>query len=274
MTGRAPNGGYPDNHNHFLLAGDIGAMVAAAETAGISDLVFSEHNFHLDEAREAIPYLARRWTPEGPPLPTGEYVEQVRTAAASASVNVLLGLEVDVRPEDPAFERASDAFTATRDDWDVVLGSVHTLSDDVSVQDESIAMGPGEAWADYMERLVLAASSHRFDVISHPIRLGNSVPGIPDVIPGLLEDLAHVAAREHVALEVNGSDLRRRPDLVHVLLDALAKHDAPVSLGSDAHLPRSVGGVRGVIPMLRARGIARVARFERRQMELVPLPGD
>jgi histidinol phosphatase-like PHP family hydrolase len=125
-----------------------------------------------------------------------------------------------------------------------------------------------------MERLVLAASSHRFDVISHPIRLGNSVPGIPDVIPGLLEDLAHVAAREHVALEVNGSDLRRRPDLVHVLLDALAKHDAPVSLGSDAHLPRSVGGVRGVIPMLRARGIARVARFERRQMELVPLPGD
>ena len=26
----------------------------------------------------------------------------------------------------------------------------------------------------------------------------------------------------------------------------------------------------GVIPMLRARGIERVARFERRQMELVP----
>ena len=109
MTGRAANGGYPDNHNHFLLAGDIDAMVAAAERAGISDLVFCEHNFHLDEAREAIPYLAARWTPEGPPLPIGEYVEKVRAAGEGASVNVLLGLEMDVRPEDPAFERASDS---------------------------------------------------------------------------------------------------------------------------------------------------------------------
>ncbi len=183
---------------------------------------------------------------------------------------MLLGIEVDVRPEDPAFERASDAFTATRDDWDVVLGSVHTLSDDVSVQEETIAMGPDAAWADYMERLVIAARSHRFDVISHPVRLGNSVQGIPDAVPGLLADLARVAAREQVALEVNGSDLRRRPDLIEVYVDALAAAGTPVSLGSDAHLPRSVGGVRGVIPMLRARGIERVARFERRQMELVP----
>jgi histidinol phosphatase-like PHP family hydrolase len=265
-------GGYPDNHNHFLLAGDIDAMVAAAEQAGISDLVFSEHNFHLDEAREAIPYLAERWTPEGPPLPIGAYVEQVRAAGEGASVNVLLGLEMDVRPEDPDFERASDAFTATRDDWDVVLGSVHTLSDDISVQDESISMTPDEAWADYLERVVIAARSHRFDVISHPVRLGNSIPGIPDAVPGLLSGLAGVAAQERVAIEVNGSDLRRRPDLVEVLLDALAQHDVAVSLGSDAHLPRSVGGVRGVIPMLHTRGIHRVARFERRQMELVPLP--
>jgi histidinol phosphatase-like PHP family hydrolase len=264
--------GYPDNHNHFLLAGDIGAMVAAAERAGIADLVFSEHNFHLDEVRDAIPYLVERWTPEGPPLPMAEYVEQVRAADAEATVNVLLGLEVDVRPEDPDFERASDAATATRDDWDVVLGSVHTLSDDISVQDEDIAMSPDTAWADYMERLIVAASSHRFDVISHPIRLGTSVPGIPDAVPGLLEDLVRVAARENVALELNGSDLRRRPDLIALYVDALTKHRAPISLGSDAHLPRSVGSIRGVIPLLRERGIERIARFRRRQMELVPLP--
>jgi histidinol phosphatase-like PHP family hydrolase len=133
-------------------------------------------------------------------------------------------------------------------------------------------MGPDEAWADYMERLVIATSSHRFDVISHPIRLGNSVPGIPAAVPGLLGELARVAAREQVALEVNGSDLRRRPDLIDVYVDALATHGAPVSLGSDAHLPRSVGGVRGVIPLLRERGITRIARFDQRQMELVPLP--
>ena len=270
----APARGYPDNHNHFVMAGDIGAMVAAAEAAGLSDIVFSEHNFHLHEARAAIPYLAARWTPEGPPLSVGEYVGAVREAGARASVNVLLGLEVDVRPEDPQFEAASDAFTATRDDWDVVLGSVHTMSDDVSVQDEPVAMSPDEAWADYLGRVKVAAASGRFDIISHPIRLGFSVPGIPDAVPGMLGELADIAAGAGVALEVNGSDLRRRPDLVELLVDVLARHEAPISLGSDAHLPGAVGFVRGVVPMLRARGVERIARVARRTLALVPLPAD
>ncbi|HEY1480116.1 MAG TPA: PHP domain-containing protein [Gaiellales bacterium] len=264
--------GYPDNHNHFVMAGDIDAMIAAAERAELSEIVFSEHNFHLDEAREAIPYLAARWTPEGPPLPIARYVETVREAGERAKVGVLLGLEMDVRPEDPAFERASDAFTATRDDWDVVLGSVHTLSDDVSVQDEGITMSPDDAWEDYLGRVMVAARSGRFDIISHPIRLGFSVPGIPEAVPELLAQVATIAAESGVALELNGSDLRRRPDLIEVLVDVLARHDAPISLGSDAHLPHSVGYVRAVVPMLRARGVTRIARIRQRTLELVPLP--
>jgi histidinol-phosphatase (PHP family) len=267
-----PPRGYPDNHNHFLMAGDIDAMVAAAERAELSDIVFSEHNFHLDEAREAIPYLAARWTPEGPPLPLARYVEEVRAAGERSRVRVLLGLEVDVRPEDEAFERATDAFTARRDDWDVVLGSVHTMSDDVSVQDEPVAMSPDDAWADYLARVTVAAGSGRFDVISHPVRLGYSVPGIPAAVPSLLAGVARVAASEGVAVEVNGADLGRRPDLVGLLVEILAEHDAPISLGSDAHLPNSVGRARGVLPLLRERGVKRIARFERRRLELVPLP--
>ena len=263
---------YPDNHNHYLMAGDIGAMVAAAEQAGLSDIVFSEHNFHLDEAREAIPYLAARWTPEGPPVPLQTYVDTVHAAAERSRVNVLLGLEMDVRPEDPAFEAASDAITALRDDWDVVLGSVHTMSDDCSVQDEQIALGPEEAWQDYHARLRVAAASGRFDIISHPIRLGFSVPGIPDCVPDLLAQLAVIAAGNGVALELNGSDLRRRPDLVQLLVDVLARHDAPISLGSDAHMPGAVGFIRGVVPLLREKGVERIARIAQRTLELVPLP--
>jgi histidinol-phosphatase (PHP family) len=264
--------GYPDNHNHFVMAGDIEAMVAAAEQAELSDIVFSEHNFHLHEARAAIPYLAARWTPEGPPLSIGEYVGAVREAGERARLRVLLGLEVDVRPDDPAFETATDAFTATRDDWDVVLGSVHTMSDDVSVQDEHVELSPDEAWADYLGRVKIAAGSGRFDIISHPIRLGFSVPGIPDAVPGMLAEVAEIAADSGVALEVNGSDLRRRPDLVELLVDVLSRHDAPISLGSDAHFPGAVGFVRGAVPLLRARGVERIARIEGRALELVPLP--
>ena len=203
---RSDAGGYPDNHNHFVMAGDIDAMVEAAERQGISAIAFSEHNFHLDEAREAIPYLAARWTPEGPPLPLARYVEEVRTAGERSRVQVLLGLEVDVRPEDDAFEQATDAFTAHRDDWDIVLGSVHTMSDDVSVQDEPVAMSPDDAWADYLGRVTIAAGSGRFDVISHPVRLGYSMHGIPAAVPSLLDGVARVAASEGVAVEVNGAD--------------------------------------------------------------------
>ena len=269
---RSDAGGYPDNHNHFVMAGDIDAMVEAAERQGISAIAFSEHNFHLDEAREAIPYLAARWTPEGPPLPLARYVEEVRTAGERSRVQVLLGLEVDVRPEDDAFEQATDAFTAHRDDWDIVLGSVHTMSDDVSVQDEPVAMPPDDAWADYLGRVTIAAGSGRFDVISHPVRLGYSIHGIPAAVPSLLEGVARVAASEGVAVEVNGADFQRRPDLVGLLVAILARHDAPISLGSDAHLPNSVGRVRAVLPLLREHGVRHLARFAQRRMELVPLP--
>ncbi len=265
-------GGYPDNHNHFVMAGSIDAMVEAAERKGISAIVFSEHNFHLDEAREAIPYLAARWTPEGPPLPLARYVEEVRTAGERSRVQVLLGLEVDVRPEDDAFEQATDAFTAQRDDWDVVLGSVHTMSDDVSVQDEPVSMSPDDAWADYLGRVTIAAGSGRFDVISHPVRLGYSVSGIPAAVPSLLDGVARTAASEGVAVEVNGADFQRRPDLVGLLVEILARHDAPISLGSDAHLPNSVGRVREVLPLLQQHGVRHLARFAGRRMELVPLP--
>jgi histidinol phosphatase-like PHP family hydrolase len=264
--------GFPDNHNHFLMSGEPAPMVEAAARAGLTDIVLSEHIFHLDEAREETPYLVSRWTPEGEPLPLADYVAKVRGAAEDAPLGVLLGLELDVRAEDPGFEAWSDGFVARRDDWDVLLGSVHTLSDDVGVQDEPIGRVAEDAWRDYLGRVKLAAASGRFDIISHPVRLGFSVPGIPECVRPLLDEIADVAAGTGVALELNGSDLRRRPDLVELLADVLSRHDAPISLGSDAHLPGAVGCIRGVVPWLRERGVTQVARFERRELQLVPLP--
>jgi histidinol-phosphatase (PHP family) len=61
---------------------------------------------------------------------------------------------------------------------------------------------------------------------------------------------------------------------VGLLVEILARHDAPISLGSDAHLPNSVGRVRAVLPLLRGHGVRHLARFAQRRMELVPLPTD
>lgn len=262
----------PDNHNHFLMAGGIDVMLAAAAREGLSEIAFAEHVFHINEALDEVPYL-RRWRPEGGPLSLDEYVRTVREADGAGGVVVRLGIELDAIPDDVDFERRTQAFRQAHPvDWDVVLGSVHVLRDDVGVQDARILFPAADAWEDYLQRIGAIAASGRYDVITHPVRLGFSLPGMPAAVPSLLDRVARTAAHEGVALEVNGSDLRHRPDLVSTLVRACARHRTPISLGSDAHLPGSVGGVKDAVPLLREAGIREVARFRARVLELVPLP--
>ena len=56
--------GVHDNHNHLVANGDALAMVRAAEAAGLAGFAFTEHIFHLDEARAASRYLGTRWDGE------------------------------------------------------------------------------------------------------------------------------------------------------------------------------------------------------------------
>ena len=96
----------PDLHNHYLRAGDIHAMTRAAVAAGVDELAFAEHVFHIEEARAASPWLRERFVPEGPPLSHAAYVADVRAAAAAAPIPVRIGIELDARPEDGALEAA------------------------------------------------------------------------------------------------------------------------------------------------------------------------
>ena len=105
------------------------------------------------------------------------------------------------------------------------------------------------------------------------MRLAQSHPDAPPFVATRLGELAETAARADVALEVNGTDLERRPDLVEILVDACARHATAVSLGSDAHRPQKAGRVRAAIPLLRRAGIDRIVAFELRNRIAVPLPG-
>src|SRR4051812_15799172 len=112
----APTGGrppraavIPDNHNHFLMAGGIDLMLAAAAEAGLEEIAFAEHLFHMNEARAAIPVLGAM-RPEGQPLDHRTYVETVRAAGERSPLDVVVGIEIDARPDDEAFEAAVAAF--------------------------------------------------------------------------------------------------------------------------------------------------------------------
>jgi histidinol phosphatase-like PHP family hydrolase len=259
-----------DNHNHFLMAGDIDLILGAAAEAPIDEIAFCEHVFNITEARESIDGLDRI-RPEGSALSHGEYLRTVHHAAERAAIPVRVGMELDVRPDEPEFERQMEAFVDRYGEaWDVAIGSVHTITGRVSVH--ALPSAPAEeAWDDYVDRLLSAVSSGRFDVVSHPVRLGTVLEGMPEALPDRLGELAASAAEADVALEVNGSDYRQRPDLVEHLIRACVRSGTAISLGSDAHVPRAVGRVANAVPLLRELGVTNVARFVRRSRELVPL---
>jgi HisJ family histidinol phosphate phosphatase len=263
----------PDNHNHVVFSGDVDAMLTAAEAAGLDEIAFCEHVFHFTEMLEAEPYFVR-WTKEGPPLPHATYLARVREAAdRHHRLTVRIGVEMDARPDEPIFEARADAFRAAYgDDWDLVIGSVHVLRGDHSVQDEPIPLSDTEAWDDYFDRLDACAQKGRYDVIAHPARLAFALGDPPAAYDVRFDRLAHAAASAGVALEVNGNDVWRVPQTVARMVVACARHGTPISLGSDAHTPASVGRVIDALPALRRCGIDRVARFARRELELVPLP--
>jgi histidinol phosphatase-like PHP family hydrolase len=173
----------PDNHNHYIAWGDPGAMVEAAAAAGVTELVFSEHVHHIEEARAASPYIATRFAPEGPPVAHGGYVATVRAAAAVAPIPVRCGIELDVADDNAGLVAAT---TALRDsyasEWDIVIGSVHVIGGDEAIEGEPVHSDAASAWADYLDRLTEAATttSSRTRCASRsriPTRRRSSPPG-------------------------------------------------------------------------------------------------
>jgi HisJ family histidinol phosphate phosphatase len=264
-----------DNHNHLVANGDAVAMVRAAEAAGLASFAFTEHIFHLEEARAASRYLGTRWDGEleGPPIGVERYLSEIGGAGeAFPAVAVRAGLELEHWPDDARVRDVQDAFVAEYEGrWDIVLGSVHCLTGDHSIFDPSIPMSSEAAWADYLDRLCDAVEHGGFDVVTHPVRLAVSRPDPPADLAQRLDRLAELAAANDVALEVNGSDVRGYPELVQLLCMSIARAGALVSLGSDAHRPARVGAVLDGLDMLRDAGVHEAVAFERGHRTVVPL---
>jgi histidinol phosphatase-like PHP family hydrolase len=265
--------GLADNHNHFMMEGSLARMLAAAEASPVvGEIAFTEHLFNFDEARRELPELQRYGPEGGRSIAYCDYVQTLDAIRDESGVPVRIGIELDALPGVDGYEERVAGFRGAREaDWDVVLGSVHQLSDGSDVQGDP-GLSADDAWDDYLEQLGRAVTSGRYDVVTHPVRLGVGVAGRPTRLDEGLRRLAGLATEAGVALEINGGDLRRRPDLVHELVDACGRERTTVSLGSDAHRPHWVGSVAGALPFLREAGITHAARFERRERTLVALP--
>lgn len=236
-------------------------MVEEAEARDLRVLGISEHDFQMLEARATLPHLG----PEGPLLTFDGYIESVYEAASRSPIAVRLGMEVDFIPgKNEAIQTLLRPYP-----WDFLIGSIHEVDGVQFEHTGELTREGGKArWMRYYALLREAVTSGFFDVVSHPVRMRAKNPHIPLTLDDELEQLAAEAARCNVALEINGYDTLRYPELVRRLARACALQRTPVSVSSDAHRPHRLAQAHQQSEeILREVGITQVRIWNQRVAE-------
>jgi histidinol-phosphatase (PHP family) len=249
-----------DFHGHVSRS-SAEQMALAAREKGLHILGLSEHDFQMKEARTLLEHMPI----EGPMLTFADYIEAVQTAGRTATIDIRLGLEVDFIPgKNDLIQASLEGYP-----WDFLIGSVHEIDGRLFERETRQAREQGEQlWLRYYQLLREAVKSGYFSLISHPVRMRAKNPYVPSTLDDELEQLAVEAARQDIALEINGFDMLTYPDLVRRLARACTLHHTPISVGSDAHRPRQVAQAHMQSEMLlREVGIKTVRIWKQRVPE-------
>jgi histidinol-phosphatase (PHP family) len=244
----------------------VDPFVAAAQTAGVDEIGFTEHGYYFTQLRTlwSVPYQIERCVYDLDP-----YVDAV-VQARERGLPVKLGLEVDYVP---GREDETSALLAPYP-WDYLLGSVHWI-DGFAVDGEPRLVdevGVDDAWHRYFEALARAARSGLFDSLSHPdlVKIFGDRAEAFDYA-----EIADAVAESGVAIEVSTAGLRKPVGELYPhpeLLAACRERDVPVTTGSDAHSPDVVGrDFDRARELLRSAGYETVTVFERRQPRQEPV---
>ena len=240
-----------DMHSH-VCPSSAKQMVQAAQKKGLHVLGLSEHVFQMKEARSALTHLEL----EGRLLTFATYIEEVQTAASQSDFDARLGLEVDFIPgKNELIQSSIQGYQ-----WDFLIGSVHEIDGVQFESNHKWNKEEGEAlWLRYFELLRGSVSSGHFSLVSHPVRMRVNNPHLPPTFEEELERLAAEGTSNDIALEINGYDVLHYPSLVRQLAKACTLHQTPISVGSDAHLPKEIAQAhQQTEEILREAGITKI----------------
>lgn len=231
----------------------IEEYVRAAEEKGVTAICLTEHLFRFEEAYRALhgwwdadpdPRLSKMVADYWQDHVSGSVADYVRVVeqAKSAGLPVYLGLEMDWLPGKGDVLRD---FLAPYD-WDIVLGSVHYVGawgiDDDAFVAEWETRDVAQAWDDYGALMKELAETGLADVLTHPDvvkkfghRPADETPLHAAIIAG--------AAVNGTAIELNTNGLRRCKEIFPALplVERARAAGLPITLASDAHVPRLVG---------------------------------
>ena len=228
-----------DNHSHIILA-SIESMADAAKKTNVSRLSTTEHISQFTFVRQKVKFSSVHES--GRMFSSfDDYLKEFDKIRDFKGIQVRKGLEVDYIKQ-----YSSEICQAvSRKKWDVLLCSVHELPGGIDVEEKKLPMDKKSVekrWKEYVEMQKEAIESKfiQFDILTHPERLAVGTPSVPENFEELMFDLAKVARKNGKAIELNGADLSRTPDLVRKLASACHRANCKVSYGSDSHYPDQV----------------------------------
>lgn len=250
----------------------LDAMCDAAIQAGVGTLALTNH-YELD----AI--LARRLTP---PDYDAEEAELLAAREKYAGrLTILRGIELG-----QAYTSLEACETLLRArPYDVVLGSVHILSNGADFYDYRNTTLSDEQyramWEDYLGLLLKNASVSPVDVQTHityplryiPVERRSRITGLPGRELEQFEPILRKLVERGIALEINTSTVRRpaahlpEPDPGLVLLKRYRELGGELlSMGSDAHRPSDMAaGLREGAMLAEQAGFRYLTVFRERK---------
>ena len=262
-----------DFHSHTTrcchASGSMEAYVEQALAKGIQEFGFSDHSHWMLHAK------GQRYAML--PDEQDDYVADVRRLQErynrdDAPFRIRLGMEMDFIPS-----RLDEAFAVQQQyPWDYIIGSVHNIGfeklQEPAMYDEWHIEDVCEL---YFHQLSVMLRAGFCDIVGHldlPKKMGRRPRGgmlayVEPLIPDLL------AAGVAVEINTSGRDAPAGESMPgRDIVACLAAAGVPLTLGSDAHAPHSVGRhFAETVAELRDLGVRELVRFEARQEIAVPL---
>jgi histidinol-phosphatase (PHP family) len=256
-------------HTHFSEDGDDTpeAMCRRAIDLGIPEIGFSEH-------WDVGPYEKnpRYFKPE----PWYIELERLRGLFAGQLV-IRAGIEI----AEPHLYPQETAEVLGRASFDYVIGSVHFVGGNFMFDGEYFRTHTAdEVYDGYFSEMDRMLRTAEIDIVAHfdiPARTGKPIFGYD---PSRYEEKIRIALKtcieRDLALDVNVSGLRKPARIIMpdpLILQWFAEMGGQrLTLGSDAHRLAEVSlHLDEGIKAIRAVGINRITRFERRQARFDPL---
>jgi histidinol-phosphatase (PHP family) len=267
-----------DLHTHHERCGHADGTLKqtarAAAAAGVRIFGWSDHAplfaDPTDHPRPKIQMAKSHWN---------DYLAEASAVRAQLrtelpALDLRIGVEADFIPGTEEAYRCA----LNRPELDYVLGSVHQVGEwHIYIPDTWTTLeDPDDFHYGYWRNLRAAAESGLFDVLSHLDAIRAKVAPARSDMTGEIEATLDCIADCRVAVEINGSGVRRTGEFFPSLdiLAGLVQRGVPITFGSDAHQLQQIGmGYEAAVKALKELGREEFVTFRGRRAEWCSLEG-